>query len=431
MQTGSVLRLVGTSGAIFIASLILVYGSVGQEASQAQCHEGQCPADAASLMQGIVHVDFAWGSGSSHLKSKTLAPRPSKAVPSPPPSTPLEAATPADVHPNKYQVESSVRHLVESSKATATGLQLILTNMQTKTFGFGSFMLILLLVLCLASAAVVLFPQWIASGKRPASAPPFQSGSAMTSQRGSAGSPGFLRSTALSPSVLSLPPHTAGHGQLSSAAFTDYPLGLPSPAGTGLLPHMSPQTQAQAPLPKQVPPPLCPTLVMPVCEARFGIPMTDIAKLGVEGEINIVGLSGNPLLRSMIRLDCNQHRTLEICMPEKNSAPRATVAPSELGLGASGYDIRGMKGSFYGFLEVQPCGTCSVIKDGHHVLLLDGDTENLQLSIKSGQGSQLASVRCSAEPFGGVDHVEIRVEPGVDTVLVLAVVLGVLVLAER
>lgn len=182
-----------------------------------------------------------------------------------------------------------------------------------------------------------------------------------------------------------------------------------------------------APLSKQAPPPLCPTLVMPVCEARFGVQMNQLAALVSVGELDIVGLSGNPLLRAGIRLDRNGDRTLEICMPERNSAPRATLAPSSAGV----YEIRGMKGVFYGFLQVQSSGSCYVIKDGQTVLLLDGDTENLQLGVKSGTGSPLASIRCSAEPFGGVEHVEIRVEAGVDTVLVLAVVLGVLLLCDR
>jgi len=170
---------------------------------------------------------------------------------------------------------------------------------------------------------------------------------------------------------------------------------------------------------------------MPVCEARFGVPMNDVARLGAEGEISIVGLSGNPLLRARLQLDRNRQRVLEICMPERNSAPRATIAPCSGSDSPGGYEIRGMKGSFYGYLQMQSTGTCYVVKDGQAVLLLDGDTNSLQLSVKSGAGAQLASVRCSAEPFGGVDHVEIRVEPGVDTVLVLAVVLGVLLLSDR
>lgn len=181
------------------------------------------------------------------------------------------------------------------------------------------------------------------------------------------------------------------------------------------------------------PPPLCPTLLMPVCEARFGIPMFELAQLSSEGDLSIVGLSGNALLRAVVRRIGNT-RTLEIGMPEPGSAPRATIAPStqEISGGQQGsraLEIRGMRGAFYGILEMRASGACYVIKDGQAVLTIDGDAESLQLSIKSSVGLPLASVRCSAEPFRGVDHVEIRVEPGVDTVLVLAVVLAVLLLS--
>lgn len=223
-----------------------------------------------------------------------------------------------------------------------------------------------------------------------------------------------------------------GSQRPSTSAFADPMMVPPSPYATGLPTSqfdLQPGLHAQqepyqqlAPLSKQAPPPLCPTLVMPVCEARFGVPMKELAGTTTEGTLNIVGLSGNPLLRAVLK-----KKSLEICMPEKNSAPRATIAPSA----GDGYEIRGMKGSFYGYLRVQPTGKCYVVKDGQTVLLLDGDTEILSLSVKSGLGQQLASVRCSAEPFGGVEHVEIRVEPGVDTVLVLAVVLGVLLLSDR
>merc|ERR1719238_1559267 len=118
-------------------------------------------------------------------------------------------------------------------------------------------------------------------------------------------------------------------------------------------------------------------------------------------------------------------------MPEPRSAPRAIVGPCVQESGGSGafggaksrpVQIFGMKGAFYGMLEMRSSGACYVIKDGQTVLTIDGDAESLQLSLKSSVGLQLASVRCSTELFNDVDHVEIRVEPGVDTVLVLSVV---------
>jgi hypothetical protein len=164
--------------------------------------------------------------------------------------------------------------------------------------------------------------------------------------------------------------------------------------------------------------------------------MYQLADVKVEGELGIVGLSGNPLLRAVVRKVGNS-RALEISMPEQNSAPRATIMPLAVGSELASQsversralEIRGMRGVFYGILEMRSSGACYVLKDGQSVLTIDGDADSLQLSIKSGVGLQVASVRCSAEPFAGVDHVEIRVEPGVDTVLVLAVVLAVLLLS--
>jgi len=227
----------------------------------------------------------------------------------------------------------------------------------------------------------------------------------------------FLRSAVLSPFASALMPTPMMTSDQTEHAMETEPM------------QKEPAAQAVP-----TPPPLCPTLVMPVCEARFGVPMYELAQLSVEGELNIVGLSGNPLLRAVVRKIGNA-RTLEISMPEQNSAPRATISPSTMELaghgqqGSRALEIRGMRGSFYGLLEMRNSGACFVIKDGQTVLTIDGDAESLQLSIKSSVGLQLASVRCSAEPFGGVDHVEIRVEPGVDTVLVLAVVLAVLLLS--
>mmetsp|Transcript_119023 Transcript_119023/g.185805 ORF Transcript_119023/g.185805 Transcript_119023/m.185805 type:complete len:84 (+) Transcript_119023:3-254(+) len=74
-------------------------------------------------------------------------------------------------------------------------------------------------------------------------------------------------------------------------------------------------------------------------------------------------------------------------------------------------------------------GACFVVKDHSTVLSIDGNPNSLTLQIYSSNGGELASVRCSNEPFGGVDHVEVRVESGVDTILILACVLAVLLLS--
>lgn len=187
---------------------------------------------------------------------------------------------------------------------------------------------------------------------------------------------------------------------------------------------------------RRLPPALCPNVVLPNCEVRVGVPMHELGKFGAEGtgELTIVGLSGNPLLRASLRKS-EAGRTLEVSMPEPRSAPRAIVGPSFHDVvgpdmqKSRAVQIYGMKGVFYGMLEMRSSGACYVVKDGQTVLIIDGDSEVLQLSIKSGQGAHLAGVACSSEPFGGAEHLEVRIQPGVDTVLVLACVLAVVLLS--
>lgn len=178
---------------------------------------------------------------------------------------------------------------------------------------------------------------------------------------------------------------------------------------------------------------------MPTCEARFGVPMFELAEVQGEGEVAIVGLSGHALLRAVVR-KIGTSRSLEIAMIEQGSAPRATITPSMMELsgqsprqkGRKSLEIRGVRGQFYGTLEMRCCGdggACCVMKDGQVVLTVDGDADSLQLTMKSRVGLRCASVRCASEPFGGVDHVEIKVERGMDTVLVLSVTLAVLLLS--
>jgi len=215
--------------------------------------------------------------------------------------------------------------------------------------------------------------------------------------------------------------------------FLDYSLNipLPHPRRAGTSPSTQPSLASIGSQLNVKPPPLCPSLVMPMSEALLGIPMYELAKLSHEGTLNIVGVSGKPLLRAEVKVVGNT-RALEILMPDSQSIPRAYVGPptsaGRPSIGSRVLEIRGMRGTFYGILEMGSSGACYVVKDGQTVLNVDGDAESLQLSLKS-SGCQVAAVRCSTEQFDGVDHVELRVEPGTDTVLVVAVVLSVLLLS--
>jgi hypothetical protein len=342
---------------------------------------------------------------------------------------------------------SDVSLISTSTIRQALGNHLAALEMSTSTGAFAVAMLTLIILCTCAAALSIVYPNVLAHGPRDRrqnvreARPEFRSAPVtVQDQRESI----FARK----------PPTMNNVGPPWSSPIQHQMRSGPGAWGAALSPFASalmptpvmtmdqvPQVFAEDPVEKppsppdtSVPPALCPTLVMPVCEARFGVPMYELAQLNAEGELNIVGLSGNPLLRAVVR-KIGVARTLEISMPEQHSAPRATVSPTtnelagNLQQGSRALEIRGMRGSFYGLLEMRSTGACYVVKDRQTVLTIDGDAESLQLSLKSSVGLQLASVRCSAEPFGGVDHVEIRVEPGVDTVLVLAVVLAVLLLS--
>jgi len=177
-----------------------------------------------------------------------------------------------------------------------------------------------------------------------------------------------------------------------------------------------------------LPPQLCPSLVLPWCQARFGVPMKQIAQITAEGELSIVGMSGNPLLRAAVR-QVNGHRVLEVLMPQPGCTPRATIGPSDTGPGRASDQgplvIRGPNGTFYAEFDMRPNGACLVTRGAETIMVIDGQPSTSEISVKSGSGVLLASAGFSSEPFGGIDHVEIRVEPGVDTVLVLGCVLAV------
>jgi hypothetical protein len=160
--------------------------------------------------------------------------------------------------------------------------------------------------------------------------------------------------------------------------------------------------------------------------------MYELGQIRSEGELNIVGISGNPLLRAALRTS-EAGRSLEISMTDPKSLPRATVGPmptSQDQQKSRAVQIFGVKGKPYGTLEMRSSGQCYVLKDGQTVLIIDGDNERMHLQIKSGYGYELASATCSSETFGGIEHLEIRVQPGVDTVLVLACVLAVVLLSQ-
>lgn len=387
------------------------------------------PADLMSVMQSVVHVDLLGLQDREPRRegsaSALWGKRQSKDVD----DTTLLSGIPIVSKSKTRRADASFASL--SSKVTSWRALLRQTVKQTvlqaSTAGIAIVMLVLLIGCTCLAAVTIVHPDKFPWSRRQANTPYEEAAHTATIPR---------QQVMMFPKSPGAATGGASQGQVPGAGtmspFAQALMRTPVSTAERLPSKESLPVQNAQDAPR--PPPLCPSLVMPICEARFGIPMYELAELSAEGELNVVGLSGNPLLKAVIR-KIGTARTLEISMPDHHSAPRATISPPTQELaghgqqGSRALEIRGMYGSFYGMLEMRSTGACYVVRNSETVLTIDGDAESLQLSIKSSVGLQLASVRCSAEPFGGVDHVEIRVEPGVDTVLVLAVVLAVLLLS--
>lgn len=164
--------------------------------------------------------------------------------------------------------------------------------------------------------------------------------------------------------------------------------------------------------------------------------MDDVHSLAPVGTgiLNIGGgLSGNVLLKANISRNQWGQR-VEIVTPEVHALPRATIGNTQ----APRYDesspqaknlmdIRGMKGEYYGLLEVRSDGPCIVTRQGDQVMRIDGEPETMRLWISSTGSKPLASAELTQD--GGVELVDIRVNPGMDTVLALALLISVLLFA--
>jgi hypothetical protein len=189
--------------------------------------------------------------------------------------------------------------------------------------------------------------------------------------------------------------------------------------------------------------PVCPTLMMPQSESRFGIPMqkvSDVTREGV-GDLTVVGLYpvSSPLLHATVK-KVGAIQTLAISVAELSynsqlkGIPHVTLSHTNTASegaieGARTLEIKDMRGDLYGSLMMLRSGDCYVLKDGQQILHIDGQAENLHLVFQSATGDRVGDARCSAAEFGGMDHIEIRIEPGVDAILVISIVLAVLLLS--
>jgi len=179
-----------------------------------------------------------------------------------------------------------------------------------------------------------------------------------------------------------------------------------------------------------LPPPICPTLVLNSTEARFAVPVNALSEVSVEGELDIIGHSGNPLLSVAVKPTGSGDRCVVITMTNPKAGDPVYVGPPQTGPRSDRkLEIRTNDRGLYGELVLQESGQYNVIKDGRAVMLIGGRSgDGARLAVTNTDGQQMAKVTCGGESFGGVMHLEVRVHPRVDAVLVLSCVLAAILL---
>lgn len=178
-----------------------------------------------------------------------------------------------------------------------------------------------------------------------------------------------------------------------------------------------------SPLPSQAVASLCPALVLPQCEIWFAearrLMGTDGAK---DREFDVFGLSGKPQM--MVRVNTSgPDRSVSISQLLRNSPVLASVHISQQ---LDTIQILGQAGRCVGQLQPASVGEFVLTGEGGRIFTFSIDEQTGQLAIGSRKGNNIGTAAwcMESEFFSGVEHLGVLIDPGTDTVLVLACVLG-------
>eukprot|EP00448_Togula_jolla_P019524 CAMPEP_0170589126 /NCGR_PEP_ID=MMETSP0224-20130122/11190_1 /TAXON_ID=285029 /ORGANISM="Togula jolla, Strain CCCM 725" /LENGTH=433 /DNA_ID=CAMNT_0010912875 /DNA_START=75 /DNA_END=1376 /DNA_ORIENTATION=+ len=172
---------------------------------------------------------------------------------------------------------------------------------------------------------------------------------------------------------------------------------------------------------------LCPALVLPHSEAWFAVSFERLHQ-ALSGSFELFGLSGKPLLKVTPDLSSDEQQSFSIATTPLRSPILATVMAGSVGTSTC-MQIKDGQGMHFGdlFQSSKP-GRYSLLCGGRESLLLDFDTSTCSLCVITVKTALTVALACRSTDgpfFKGMDHLEIRVNPGVDPVLVLSCVLGV------
>lgn len=172
------------------------------------------------------------------------------------------------------------------------------------------------------------------------------------------------------------------------------------------------------------PPALCPMLVLPHCESFFAVPIDELVA-GAE-TVEILGLSGNALLRSTVK-DTEEGRVIEVSMSPPRSPPLASIAaPAPSGPREGLRELKGSRGKHYGWLRPTANGYILRCGDSDVMTVITNAGSGLLQLYAGSSGDMLAQAARSSEGENifAAEDLEVRVTPGMDAVLALLCVVS-------
>lgn len=166
-------------------------------------------------------------------------------------------------------------------------------------------------------------------------------------------------------------------------------------------------------------------------ERRFAVPMDSLAEVGRTGTFQVRSERGDLDMRVAIDKDGARGPRLAVYPADGDASRPMTTVEASTG-DARSLEVKDSDGSSFGKLEQTSEGSYVLALNGAPLLVVDGaDDTSLQMSVKTGNGQEVATVCCSlvATGRGGQEEVvELSVGPGADPTLVVTSVLSVLLL---
>lgn len=173
-------------------------------------------------------------------------------------------------------------------------------------------------------------------------------------------------------------------------------------------------------------------------ERRFAVPMDSLAEVGRKGSFQVRSERGDLDMRVAIDKDTNGGPRLAVFPADGGASRPMTTVEATTGnspsFGNASLEVKDSDGISFGKIEQTSEGSYVLALNGAPILVVDGaDDASLQMSVKTGNGQQVATVCCSFSSFtftskGQEEVVELLVGPGADPTLVVTSVLSVLLL---